>query len=1140
MTIFGKNGYSSAQANSLRLFAPNYIKKVDADSIKNYDFDSTSSFRTNPEGIGLMSTQQLNIDWTDFSQHTFFNSAQVKTNVAFDKILNEYPFNGSLKDTNIFLDQLTGFEKHVYDNYPKNTGYLFFSGTKAAEGSGGTYVTVKDIAGAAYPGMSSNRSGVSALNPGWNSMTVEMQLFVPTIANLNQTIIDKHSGTTSLDTTGYYLALNANVSTTTCNTTFYILSGTQNLSLNVPLTKGQWNHLVYVWDRTPGINKIHAYVNEQLVISTPAAMEFNFISSETADLLIGSGSNITTMFVPQTTFSGAIDELRIWNTVRSTNNLTQYAKKNVFEENNLLLYYRFNESGNVASDVVIDYSNNSLHGRLSSTGYVLGVRNIATGSIAGSSPMTYERPFFNPVLFPEASDVLSLRTTMLSQSAIFDEQNPNIITKLVPKHYLDQSIENDSLNAEVGSVIDNLQTGNEPRSTTFAATQTMLLLMFTWAKYFDELKLYTQEFSNLNWVDYDPINNTPDNFLQNLARQSGVDLPYLFQDASLEQYFDGENIEGNISNSAETLKYVQNQIWRRILINMQDILRSKGTNYSIKAYLRSVGIDPDNNFRIREYGGPTSRNLTWVRDNRSTAATFIDFVSGGLIRSNYLSASSRTEPGWPYRDGTSNDYLMSSGSWTYEGLYRLNPVSPKLSQSLMRMFVSGVNLGAGIDQYLYANLIYNQEDKKLQFAYRPDFTTGRSPLIMSMTGINLNDGDPWYISVGKIRNDDDTAELNSIVSSSFYLRAAKNINGEIYESYTTSSWFQPESPLNLEQYVISNAFPAISTSAPFITVGSQSIQAGALGNFLNDTISIPSSLRVTDFDGKISQIRYWSKYLNDTEWREHVRNYQSVGVDNPKTNWNFDKISSGSWNRLRLEAEVDQVLETTDAGGGLKLVDFSQNNMYFTGSAFPVTSSTVFSSHIMYYSYLSPKFDEGSTSEKVRVRSYEDYSNLVNADAWIGAAPVYEIPQAERPFDSTKFTIDFSIMDFLNQDIMTILSSLEEFDDALGSPELLFSPVYVDLEVLKKNYFNKLTDKVNLKGFFEFYKWFDTNIGTFVGQLLPYKTKFGGTNFIIENNVLCRPKVQYHSDDIYLGETNRNGLKATILVQLISGFVNRY
>lgn len=143
--------------------------------------------------------------------------------------------------------------------------------------------------------------------------------------------------------------------------------------------------------------------------------------------------------------------------------------------------------------------------------------------------------------------------------------------------------------------------------------------------------------------------------------------------------------------------------------------------------------------------------------------------------------------------------------------------------------------------------------------------------------------------------------------------------------------------------------------------------------------------------------------------------------------------------------------------------------------------------------------------------------------------------KSEEPKDSTKFSIDMSVVDSLNQDITTMFGSLEEFDNDIGNPELLFSPDYPSLEHLKNIYFNKLTSKLNLKIFFEFYKWFDSNIGEMIKQLLPRKTSFLGTNYCVESHMLERPKFEYQFEDSYLGSDNRHGPKETITLQLFTG-----
>ena len=86
-----------------RLFKPKMIRqlvgasgfindKTQAD-LSGSAINSTSSFRYDPVGTGIKSTQQLPVDFSKFENHTFFDSAESKTNVAFDKMVN-----GSKKD----------------------------------------------------------------------------------------------------------------------------------------------------------------------------------------------------------------------------------------------------------------------------------------------------------------------------------------------------------------------------------------------------------------------------------------------------------------------------------------------------------------------------------------------------------------------------------------------------------------------------------------------------------------------------------------------------------------------------------------------------------------------------------------------------------------------------------------------------------------------------------------------------------------------------------------------------------------------------------------------------------------------------------------------------------------------------------
>ena len=124
------------------LYESAYITNKTAASLSGSNISSTSSFRyENAYPQGLKSTQQLSVDFSKFENHTFFNSAETKVNVGFDKIINEFPFDGSHKESEAFFDSLTGFERHLFDRYPKHMGFLHFSGTSASENPEGGYST---------------------------------------------------------------------------------------------------------------------------------------------------------------------------------------------------------------------------------------------------------------------------------------------------------------------------------------------------------------------------------------------------------------------------------------------------------------------------------------------------------------------------------------------------------------------------------------------------------------------------------------------------------------------------------------------------------------------------------------------------------------------------------------------------------------------------------------------------------------------------------------------------------------------------------------------------------------------------------------------------------------------------------------
>ncbi|MAE81827.1 MAG: hypothetical protein CMB80_03750 [Flammeovirgaceae bacterium] len=1297
-----------ARSNSLfqgsTLFSPSVIKKIayDASFIKDQtaaalsgsNIDSTSSFKfDNAYPAGIKSTQQLPVDFSGFENHTFFNSAESKVNVAFDKIINQFPFDGTKEEIENFLDVLTGFEKYVFDKFPKHMGFLHFSGTTPHENPAGgddtggafavypaglgTYIKIKDQAGVLLPTLSKKKGGQVIIGPKKNSsISFVMSLFVPKQVNSNQIIVQKLSDKFN----GLTIGLKYSDSTESChlfvalssgsNKTFQkgILTNAGCISASMIIPKGKFNNVAIVYDNASSLRRLRLF---QSGVLKSESDQFNFLTGfgfTNSELIIGSGTmHITNslytdgnsamdgqkpyFFKPTQTFSGAIDEFRVFDSARSVVKQKESQFKNIFASENLKLYFKFNEpSGSYPNNqIVLDSSGNSLHALVQNFSSSLRESKELGG------PLKNERKNHNPVLFPYVDNVRNLNSDFLFSGSLYDANNPNLITKLIPPHYLAVAQFADGFADEKGTIVQPYATGSIdfPRGGHVGSAQIISMIVLTWAKFFDELKMFVDQFANLLYTDYNENDTIANQFLPFLGQYYGFNLPSFYSNANFKQYSEGENLLVDAGFTEQSLRFVQNQIWRRVLTNLPDVLQSKGTTHSIKAVIRAVGLNPDNNFRFREFGGAKSKRILATRRMKTDHMKMLNFSASltnianpqnvnyigvhpnrPFIMSSFLSGS-RTEVGFPepagimvdryqyspsvptvigtdgkeypgttgapeptsttYFHGISNDAsdgLFTSGSFTYEAQYRFDRVTVPgagihpMTQSLMRLNVTGSATGNGsmfVENVSRHGVIFNLVVTSGTLSSQGTLSTGSlflyarsglpsghtgfpgSPLPtnqqptlkMVLTGVNLFDGNPWYVSWGR----QCAYEIGSIASASYFLRAARQNHGELFRYYNSSTLYRPWDN-NLQAMgdndVLSSR-SAYNTSGSFITIGSQSLAAESYVGFLNqNTVVIDPQARATEFTGKISQVRFWSKALTEEEAWEHVRNPKSVGVKDPLKNFNFTTIPSGSFERLRLDISMEQMEISASVKGGIDLFDFTQNfstgttgapwrksvhegtgftkNLFsMSGSGF-VPRDNVFSTELFQYSYIDPKFDERSADNKIRVRSWQSLKN--EREHGGVAAPSYSVTRSEEPQDDNRFLIENSIVQALNEDIINIFVTLDQWDNMIGNPELLFSEDYPDLVTLRNLYFNRLTGKIKMKEFFEFFRWFDDSIGMIIDELLPRKTNFLGVQFTIESHILERAKFRYDWADNYIPIPIQIATGKSGMVNVLNKYVN--
>ena len=274
--------------------------------------------------------------------------------------------------------------------------------------------------------------------------------------------------------------------------------------------------------------------------------------------------------------------------------------------------------------------------------------------------MAIEDVFLNPVLFPGNQDLVDLNTEMLASGSSYDANNPNLITNLIPQHYLIAGAFSEGFDKAAANVGDEYGYIEDfPGGGKIGSPQIIASLLFIWAKFFDEIKLFIDHFGNLLRIEYDSSSTISNWMLPFLAKYYGFSLPNSFTAASIDQYIGGEDLTSQPSLSNMNLRDIQSEIWRRILVNMNDIIRSKGTIHGIKSVMRATGINPDNIFRFREFGGSTTITTADNRIRRDEVSTLLAMTQSSdvSVRTPYLSGS-RTAPGYPIIKGRAGVFRL--------------------------------------------------------------------------------------------------------------------------------------------------------------------------------------------------------------------------------------------------------------------------------------------------------------------------------------------------------------------------------------------------------------------------------------------------------------------------------------------------
>lgn len=117
----------------------------------------------------------------------------------------------------------------------------------------------------------------------------------------------------------------------------------------------------------------------------------------------------------------------------------------------------------------------------------------------------------------------------------------------------------------------------------------------TYAHQFDEIKRYIDGISYAHTVEYNGECSVPDKFIFKLAELLGWKLTSGFNELDLLEYLTKE-----VSETGDSKKEYDLQLWRRIMVNLTWLFKRKGTRDAMQFIFKLVGA-PDCMIRIEEF-----------------------------------------------------------------------------------------------------------------------------------------------------------------------------------------------------------------------------------------------------------------------------------------------------------------------------------------------------------------------------------------------------------------------------------------------------------------------------------------------------------------------------------------------------------
>lgn len=582
------------------------------------------------------------------------------------------------------------------------------------------------------------------------------------------------------------------------------------------------------------------------------------------------------------------------------------------------------------------------------------------------------------------------------------------------------------------------------------------------AQHYDTLWTYVDGFTKIRSRDEHPKLGIPKQLVHSLASQYGVELINGRQTANLWQYKLGLNSSGSYQTTGSLFSKSEEDlvtdVWRRIVLNMPYLLKTKGTSRAVKALLNTYGI-PQTLVSIREYGGPAleGKQEASITEDRFAYTLTVSGSSAVKMARTYVSSSTgETRPPdtieFRFRPAITSSMSLLANSDTAGSEVKWNLVLEHTASYV----------GSGL--YGRLNLAISGSNVSASTPWAPLF-----------------DGEYWNVRLTTDAPITSSAATRTITIAT--QKASDSIKGNIVWDVSGSTTFTTDN-------AIVNAW-ASKTPGSYLFLGGVTGTTGATA--------------AATFYGNLQGYKEYMEVINDTVYDYHTLNpasyrgnnptssfytlvrYYPLGLDNKKYDHSTELIVSSS--------HPSKDNPDYNAGWGRNYSTDGTASGFVLGPDGDNYGSIVET----YYVYGTSVAGLNVRAEKIRL---ED-NTLVGT--------LNPNTRAERsrfdtaPVDNNKLSIVFSPQEQINKDIFNNLGYIN-INDYLADPLAEYEEEYTKLNRLSREYFKKYKNRTDINEYVRAFSLYDFSIFEMLKQFVPMRANLS-TGLLIEPHVLERSKV---------------------------------